>query len=236
MPVVQINNFMVIYKVINKLNGKWYIGKDASNRTYYYGSGIAIKNAIAKYGKDNFEKTILESCLDKNHLNDREKYWIAVTGAVTNPNSYNLASGGEGGDLSQYIDYTKRKIPNNTFKEAHIWFQSLSDEQKKEHHSKQGKSRAKGWYVSRVDDLIETYVHNISKWCEEHSIDKSMPTALNKVGGKLFQKQTKGWRIRRADMPLLPPYENRRGKVIIDNNCTGKTWKLVDGKRVWLDK
>jgi hypothetical protein len=63
-----------------------------------------------------------------------------------------------------------------------------------------------------------------------------MPTALNKVGSKLFQKQTKGWRIRRADMPLLPPYENRRGKVIVNNNCTGKTWQVVGGKRVWLEK
>ena len=63
-----------------------------------------------------------------------------------------------------------------------------------------------------------------------------MPTSLNKVGGRLFQKQTKGWRIRRSDMPKLPPYQNNRGKVIVDNGCKGRSWKLVDGKRVWLDK
>jgi hypothetical protein len=97
-------------------------------------------------------------------------------------------------------------------------------------------SRTKGWYISRVDDPTERYVQNISKWCEEHGVDKSMPTALNKEGGRLFQKQTNGWRIRRSDMPPLPPYENLRGKVIVDNGCKGRTWKLVDGKRVWADK
>ena len=63
-----------------------------------------------------------------------------------------------------------------------------------------------------------------------------MPTALNNPQSKLFQKQTKGWRIRRSDMPELPPYENLRGKVIVPNGCKGKSWKLVDGKRVWFDK
>jgi hypothetical protein len=129
MPIVQINNYMIIYKVINKINGKWYIGKDASNRPHYYGSGIAINNAINKYGKENFEKIILETCLDKDHLIQREKAWILESGAVNDPMSYNLASGGEGGDLSRYIDYSSRKytIPNNQrFKAAQECCKKLS--------------------------------------------------------------------------------------------------------------
>jgi hypothetical protein len=236
MPVVQINNFMVIYKVINKINNKWYIGKDAANRPYYYGSGIAIKNAIKKYGKENFEKIILETCSDKAHLIEREKAWIAESDAVNDPMSYNLAAGGEGGDLSKYIDYSTRKIPHNNFKQAHQWYSSLTDAQKHDLHARQAAKRTKGWYVSRVDDPAETYIQNISKWCEEHNVDKAIPSALNNPKHHLYQKQTKGWRIRRSDMPSLPPYENLRGKVIVNNNCSGKTWQLVNGKRVWVDK
>jgi hypothetical protein len=227
---------MEIYKIINKINGNWYIGKTNGKDPNYIGSGKLLKQAKQKYGIENFEKIILETVEDEQILNEREQYWIAQTNAVDDPQSYNLAQGGEGGDLSKYIDYKSRVIPSTATKNAQAWFRSLTKEQQKEWHEKQGMARTKGWYVSRVDDPTETYVQNISKWCEEHGVDKSMPTALNKEGGRLFQKQTKGWRIRRSDMPPLPPYENLRGKVIVDNGCKGKTWKLVNGKRVWADK
>jgi hypothetical protein len=226
---------MVIYKVINKLNGKWYIGKDAANRPYYYGSGVAIKNAIGKYGKENFEKTILETCNNKEHLSEREKFWIATTDATNDSTSYNLASGGEGGDLSRYIDYSARKA-GDRFAGRQVWYNSLSDIAKQSMHHAQALKRTKGWYVSTTTNPTETYVQNISKWCELNKVDKSMPSSLNNPNSHLFQKQTKGWRIRRADMPLLGPYENNRGKVIKDNGCLGKTWTIVNDKRVWRNK
>lgn len=51
-----------IYKITNKLNGKYYIGssKYLPNENWsYYGSGKAINIAINKYGKHNFSKEIL---------------------------------------------------------------------------------------------------------------------------------------------------------------------------------
>jgi hypothetical protein len=103
-------------------------------------------------------------------------------------------------------------------------------------HHAQALKRTKGWYVSTTTNPTETYVQNISKWCELNKVDKSMPSSLNNPNSHLFQKQTKGWRIRRADMPLLGPYENNRGKVIKDNGCLGKTWTIVNDKRVWRNK
>ena len=230
---------MYIYKIVNKINGKWYIGKQVNENSYYFGSGRALKNAINKYGKECFDKIILEHCDSKELLNERERYWISITNAVDDPNSYNLAQGGEGGDLSKYIDYKKRHytIPNSErFKAAREWLDTLTPEEKEARYQKQGMARTKGWFVSRVDDPKEVYIQNIAKWCEENGIDKSMPTTLNNPKSRLFQKQTKGWRIRRSDMPPLPPYENLRGKIVVDNNCKGKTWELVNGKRVWVDK
>lgn len=227
---------MQIYKIINKINGRWYIGKHNGKDPNYMGSGKLLKQAQNKYGVKNFEKIILETVDSEQKLNEREQYWIAKTNAVNDPQSYNLAHGGEGGDLSKFIDYDARGNPSDNFKGRQVWWNSLSEEQKKEQHEKQAMARSKGWYVSRVDDPTETYVQNISKWCEEHGVDKAMPTGLNNPKSRLFQKQTKGWRIRRSDMPPLPPYENKRGKVVVDNGCKGRTWKLVDGKRVWADK
>lgn len=235
MPVVQINTCMHIYKIINNTNGKWYIGKHNGNNPNYFGSGKLLRKAVEKYGQANFTRTILEEVDSQDYLNTREQEWIAKTNAVEDPMSYNLASGGEGGDLSAYIDYDSIDRSEYKCEAAQAWIKSLSDEERKHFYERQAIARTKGWYVSKVDDPTETYVQNISKWCEEHGIDKSMPTGLNNPKSRLFQKQTKGWRIRRSDMPELPPYENRR-HIPTDNGCKGRGWKLVDGKRVWYDK
>lgn len=229
---------MYIYKIINKVNGRWYIGKHNGKDPSYMGSGKLLKQAYNKYGIENFEKTILETVDNEQALSEREQYWIAETNAVDDPQAYNLAEGGSGGDLSKFIDYDNRQYSTPTserFKAAREWLDTLTPEERKARFERQGMARSKGWYVSRVDDPTETYVQNIAKWCEEHSVDKAMPTGLNNPKSRLFQKQTKGWRIRRSDMPPLPPYENRRHNPT-DNKCKGRTWKLVDGKRVWADK
>jgi len=53
-----------VYITINLINGKQYIGDHTINpheRNYYIGSGRPyFKNAVKKYGKENFFKEILE--------------------------------------------------------------------------------------------------------------------------------------------------------------------------------
>ena len=214
---------MQIYLTINIVNKKWYIGRDKNGSAKYLGSGTFLKKAIKKYGKHNFKKFVLETCDSIDHLNQAEIAWIAYTNAVNNPQSYNVANGGDGG-------------PGDKFNGCKRWFSQLSSIDKKRWHDKQAQSRTKGWYVSRINNPEEVYVANISKWCEEHNVDKSMPTALNTPTNRLFLKQTKGWRIRRSDMPKLEPYINKRKLGHANIACKGKTWKLINGNRVWSDK
>ena len=69
---------MVIYLTTNLVNGKKYLGKDTKNLPSYLGSGIFLKQAIEKYGKNNFKKEIIEHCNDENHLKEREEYLLIV--------------------------------------------------------------------------------------------------------------------------------------------------------------
>lgn len=231
---------MQIYKITNKINGKWYIGKDASNRPYYFGSGVAIKNAISKYGKESFEKTIIEECSSLEELNIKEIYWISKTNAVEDPNSYNIAKGGEGGDLlSNHPDkssiYAKRGYRGDRFAAAQKWFNSLSDQERKEWHKQQAETRSKLWYVSRVETPnIEIEVKNINQWCKDNKVEKLASTANKNL--RHYGKAFKGWRCRKADDYDYPLYEDKRKKGHENVACKGRSWKLVDSKRVWFDK
>lgn len=97
---------MIVYKTTNLVNGKFYIGQDTNNNPDYFGSGVKIKLAMKKYGKDNFRKEILEYCKTQEALNEREKFWIKETKAIEL--GYNLAEGGFG--CSNMSDEIKQKI------------------------------------------------------------------------------------------------------------------------------
>lgn len=104
-----------IYKVTNKLNGRFYIGKKAgqpNSSQSYLGSGLAIRAAIKKYGKPNFIKEILEY-IPNGDLSERERFWIQQTGAFASDVGYNLSEGGDGGALfkgKHHTEATKQKL------------------------------------------------------------------------------------------------------------------------------
>ena len=101
---------MIVYKTTNLINGKIYVGQDTKNNPKYLGSGTLLKKSIAKYGKENFRKEILESCVDKNLLDEREKYWILTLNSRDLKIGYNIANGGEGTTGLKHSAETKEKI------------------------------------------------------------------------------------------------------------------------------
>lgn len=89
---------MQIYMTVNRLNGKFYIGKNKSCDAVYLGSGKILRNALRKYGWWNFYKIILEEVKTVKELNEREKYWIAYYRRLRAHLMYNIGNGGEWGD------------------------------------------------------------------------------------------------------------------------------------------
>lgn len=101
--------FGYIYKTTNKINGKHYIGKHKyQNRDIdpnYFGSGKILRQAISKYGLENFTCEILLWCFSEEELNMQEKYFINKL----KRNSYNIAAGGDGGYLIKFLSYEQRR-------------------------------------------------------------------------------------------------------------------------------
>lgn len=88
-----------IYKVENKINHKIYIGqsKDIYSRwrqhqRYVINDGSYFHKALIKYGINNFNWEIIESC-SENELNEKEEQWINKYNSLV-PNGYNIKLGG----------------------------------------------------------------------------------------------------------------------------------------------
>ena len=78
------------------VNGKYYIGRHATSNIddSYMGSGIGIKNAIRKYGVENFTKEIIAQSESAEELWDLEKELVNEE-VVKDKMSYNNAYGGK---------------------------------------------------------------------------------------------------------------------------------------------
>jgi len=89
--------YFQVYLTENLINGKTYIGQhkcESRKRDRYLGSGKILRQAIEKYGKDNFQKYILEACETKEQADFFEKryIWFHRLGGKA---EYNITDGGE---------------------------------------------------------------------------------------------------------------------------------------------
>lgn len=180
---------MIVYIILNRLNGKGYVGQSIhSFRHRYRGykwwqrvTSPVLKAAIAKYGSDAFDVLILESGLaSRELLNLREAHYIGVYNTFR-PGGYNCSKDGRH-DMS-----TK-----NTYAE---WGDKIA------------LSRCpivRSLLDNRTGTVYEA--PNISRFCREHSI--SGPSLTHVLLGE--QWYYKSW--------SLPQYPMRRIELISPAN------------------
>ena len=84
----------IVYKTTNTINGKYYIGAHRTDNLNdgYMGSGVGLKRAIAKYGKENFVTETLHTLPTEEQMYEKEKELVVI-----GKNSYNMTKGGFGG-------------------------------------------------------------------------------------------------------------------------------------------
>lgn len=107
----------IVYKTVNTINGKYYIGyhkynKNSKRSKNYKGSGKLIKLAISKYGSDNFTRKILFSydCSDKAFSKEIE---LISRELIDSPDCYNIKPGGKGGWSHCHNPEVREKIESS---------------------------------------------------------------------------------------------------------------------------
>lgn len=116
-----------IYRVVNNMNGKTYIGQhrytdDANPMKGYIGSGILLRKAYKKYGFENFSIEVLYKRIQYKETADSMEIWMIEKERKENKNGcYNIANGGGGssckgrtpwnkGKTNIYSDETRKRI------------------------------------------------------------------------------------------------------------------------------
>lgn len=108
--------YYIIYEIINNINNKKYIGCHVTENILddYMGSGVYLKNAISKYGVDNFEKIILHFCSSNEEMLNKERELVNED-IVNSTEYYNLTLGGNSwyhinNNLDKYRHYFQNKV------------------------------------------------------------------------------------------------------------------------------
>jgi len=90
----------IVYKTTNLISGRFYIGRHKVHKDNiedgYLGSGIAIRDAIKSYGKENFiRETLYQFDCEEDAVSKEAE--IVHEGVMNDPRCYNLCTGGNGG-------------------------------------------------------------------------------------------------------------------------------------------
>ena len=171
---------MIIYLITNKVNGKQYVGQTIhtlQERWYNHcskNSGcVALKNAIDKYGKDNFILSVIDTAETQKELDEKECFWINELNTLA-LNGYNLKTGGE---HIVFTDEIRQKISKS------LTGKKLSDERKLEISEEMKKQWKSGSRTGHPISEKSRYV--LSEYVQKHgSWNKGLPKELQPRYGK----------------------------------------------------
>ena len=227
-----------IYLIVNKVNGKTYVGQRKSSKEWYedkyMGSGKLLAKAKKKYGIENFEKFLIQHCNTKEETNKAERFWIAEYRSRGKA-EYNLANGGDGGNGKA------NKGRASWSKGKH-----LSDEHKRHiSEAKKGKPSPNiGKHLSEEHKIKISESHKCENnpFYGKHHSDEAKQKISEAHKGNKYAKWTHRTDEQRQRMsetskgennPFYGKHHSDEAKQKISEAKKGKHWKLVDGKRVY---
>ena len=196
-----------IYKIINKVDGKYYVGSSRDILEFRWPKhkrqlinnnhpNDYLQNSWNKYGSESFKYEIIENC-SIDILLQREEYWIQNLNSHKNGNGYNFTKTPRATRLGcKASDVTKKKMSLALGGKNHPnWRRKLSKShveniKKATLGIQKPNSGKKKIYsiISPIGDIIE--INGLRKFCRNNNLNHSQLWRV--VTGK--QKEYKGWK------------------------------------------
>lgn len=190
-----------IYLTTNLINGKKYIGKHFGELDdSYLGSGTLIQRAINKYGEENFKKEILYISSSKQENNIKEQEFISAFDAVNNDSFYNLAPGGDGGDIFHSLPLERQqqireKASQNSKGEKNGMYGKHHSEETKQKLRQVNKDYTKTESFKQTMSLVTTGEKN-GMYGKKHTEESKKKMSDSKKGKKLGAENGNAKKIR----------------------------------------
>uniref|UniRef100_A0A6C0EUX6 GIY-YIG domain-containing protein n=1 Tax=viral metagenome TaxID=1070528 RepID=A0A6C0EUX6_9ZZZZ len=231
-----------IYRILNKLTKKCYIGEtkciDVSRRWNQHKQTIeinkgcpALRDAVKKYGIDNFEFSVLIICFDDERFKYEIEYIKKYNSVV--PNGYNLTNGGEGGGFQgkTHTEEVKNGIKNKLKQKF------IDNPELKEQMSERNKIVMSN---PEVRDKIKNGILNSEKWKKvvenmrngNHKNSKHSEEIKNKISESLKKYHANNVKISKNTNFQR---DNKLGKKIkqydMNNNLLNEYTSISDASR-----
>ena len=171
---------MIIYKIINKLNGKLYIGqtirslverKKGHYANYLNGVHTKLYDAMRKYGWDNFEFEPICSCSDIKTLNKLETYFIKQYNTIKE--GYNMCLGGDSNPMFSKEVYEKHHKRMQSLETR----QKISDTMKKIRASKGFSAETR----QKISEKLKGNKHFLGHKRTKNAIEKTIKSLIKEV-------------------------------------------------------
>lgn len=216
-----------IYLLTNKINEKIYVGqsKDVNQRWRHHKASVKnnrptqiVHHAMIKYGLDNFVFEVIAGCKTQEDINWAEEYFINYYDSINN--GYNLTNGG---CVAPKTEEWKRKVSEKLM--GHEVTQETRDKVSK---GNTGKIRSDEFKKDvgdfwRGKERTKEHRENLSKSLTGNKLSEETKQKISISGkGRVTSEETKKKISEKSKLQ--------------EKRYAGKSWKIIDGRRVWIDK
>ena len=203
--------YMFIYETTNNINGKKYIGQHTTSNMNdgYLGSGKILKQAIDKYGIDNFSRKILCHANNKDQLNELEIYYIDKFNAIESDMYYNIAEGGYGNPRAGFTDEEKEE-----------WRKKMSEALKGREFTEEWKAKIREAHLGKQhsEETKEKISENNARYWQGKQLSDTHKAKLSEHSAKYWQGK------QRSEESKQKMSESKQGS----NNPNSKPILMID--------